>query len=236
MFAPGDLGCPCSTCPSAGSGYSSATTCASSRRRASSGLRGADLVAVPTAWVAGFDLSRPSDGVIEQVRARRVQANLADIRRRRLAELAPTRISPISARAASSIPTGGSSTGPPEDDEKIEVVEVDLARGGPGQAPRAGSRRRGSSHRRLRRAARLRPGPVFQPAAEASVSAITPGPALLRHASTGTAGSTSPTEVTSGPPTDRAAADPSATASSTVRGSTASPTRYSSETRPSSCS
>jgi predicted amidohydrolase len=39
-------------------------------------LRGAALIAVPTAWVAGFDRSRTGDGIIGQVRSAAVQANL----------------------------------------------------------------------------------------------------------------------------------------------------------------
>ena len=39
-------------------------------------LQGADVVAVPTAWVGGFDRDRPADGIIDQVRAAAVQANL----------------------------------------------------------------------------------------------------------------------------------------------------------------
>jgi predicted amidohydrolase len=39
-------------------------------------LQGADLVAVPTAWTGGFDPTPPADGVIDQVRAAAVQANL----------------------------------------------------------------------------------------------------------------------------------------------------------------
>jgi predicted amidohydrolase len=39
-------------------------------------LQGAELVAVPTAWVAGFDRAIPADGIIDQVRAAAVQANL----------------------------------------------------------------------------------------------------------------------------------------------------------------
>jgi N-carbamoylputrescine amidase len=39
-------------------------------------VRGAELVAVPTAWVAGFDRTIPADGIIDQVRAAAVQANL----------------------------------------------------------------------------------------------------------------------------------------------------------------
>jgi predicted amidohydrolase len=39
-------------------------------------LRGAELVAVPTAWVGGVDRAIPPDGIIDQVRAAAVQANL----------------------------------------------------------------------------------------------------------------------------------------------------------------
>lgn len=39
-------------------------------------LRGAELVAVPTAWVAGFDRTTPADGRIGQVDGAIVQANL----------------------------------------------------------------------------------------------------------------------------------------------------------------
>ena len=44
-------------------------------------LGGADLVAVPTAWVTGFDMQRPSDddGRIGQVDGARVQANLNQV-------------------------------------------------------------------------------------------------------------------------------------------------------------
>jgi len=42
-------------------------------------LRGADLIAVPTAWVGGFDAAAPADGIIDQVRGAAVQANLSGV-------------------------------------------------------------------------------------------------------------------------------------------------------------
>jgi predicted amidohydrolase len=42
-------------------------------------VRGADLIAVPTAWVGGFDPSPAPDGIIDQVRAVAVQANLSGV-------------------------------------------------------------------------------------------------------------------------------------------------------------
>jgi N-carbamoylputrescine amidase len=42
-------------------------------------LQGADLVAVPTAWTGGYDPTPPADGVIDQVRAAAVQANLDSV-------------------------------------------------------------------------------------------------------------------------------------------------------------
>jgi N-carbamoylputrescine amidase len=42
-------------------------------------LRGADVVAVPTAWVAGFDADLPVDRHIDQVQAAAVQANLDQV-------------------------------------------------------------------------------------------------------------------------------------------------------------
>lgn len=42
-------------------------------------LQGAELAAMPTAWVAGFDRVPPPDGVIGQVRAAMVQANLDSV-------------------------------------------------------------------------------------------------------------------------------------------------------------
>ena len=42
-------------------------------------LQGADVVAVPTAWVAGFDADLPDDRHIDQVQAAAVQANLDQV-------------------------------------------------------------------------------------------------------------------------------------------------------------
>ena len=42
-------------------------------------LQGADIAAVPTAWTGGFDPKPPADGIIDQVRAAAVQANLNSI-------------------------------------------------------------------------------------------------------------------------------------------------------------
>lgn len=57
-----------------------ATTCASWRSCVAWRCKNADLIAVPTAWVSGFDkVVRDGDGLIGQARGAIVQANLNQV-------------------------------------------------------------------------------------------------------------------------------------------------------------
>lgn len=76
IFDPGDLGLPVVDLPL---GRIGVLICYDLRFMEAArvlALRGAALIAVPTAWVGGFDQAPPTDGVIDQVRAAAVQANL----------------------------------------------------------------------------------------------------------------------------------------------------------------
>lgn len=76
LFAPGDLGLPVFTLPFGRVGLLVCYDLRFVEAMRILSLQGADLIAVPTAWTSGFDSDPPADGVIDQVRAAAVQANL----------------------------------------------------------------------------------------------------------------------------------------------------------------
>jgi N-carbamoylputrescine amidase len=91
-------------------------------------LQGADLVAVPTAWAPGFDRTPPPDGIIDQVKAAAVQANLNQVW---VACASRSGADGDLTYLGSSVivnPYGRIEYGPaPSDQEAIEVREIDLA-------------------------------------------------------------------------------------------------------------
>lgn len=91
-------------------------------------LQGADLIAVPTAWAPGFDRTPPPDGIIDQVRAAAVQANLNQVW---VACASRSGTDGDLTYLGSSVivdPHGRLTYGPaPRDEEVIEVMEIDFA-------------------------------------------------------------------------------------------------------------
>jgi predicted amidohydrolase len=79
LFAPGDAGLPVVDLPFGRVGVAVCYDLRFVETLRILALRGADVVAVPTAWTGGFDPNPPADGVIDQVRAAMVQANLNSV-------------------------------------------------------------------------------------------------------------------------------------------------------------
>jgi predicted amidohydrolase len=79
LFAPGDAGLPVVDLPFGRVGVAVCYDLRFVETLRILALQGADVVAVPTAWTGGFDPNPPADGVIDQVRAAMVQANLNSV-------------------------------------------------------------------------------------------------------------------------------------------------------------
>lgn len=79
LFAPGDAGLPVFDLPFGRIGIAVCYDLRFVETARILALRGADLIAVPTAWTGGFDPTPPADGVIDQARAAMVQANLNSV-------------------------------------------------------------------------------------------------------------------------------------------------------------
>lgn len=79
LFAPGDAGLPVVDLPFGRVGVVVCYDLRFVETMRILSLRGADIIAVPTAWTGGFDPKPPADGVIDQVRAAMVQANLNSV-------------------------------------------------------------------------------------------------------------------------------------------------------------
>ncbi len=91
-------------------------------------LQGADLVAVPTAWAPGFDRTPPPDGVIDQVKAAAVQANLDQVFIAAASRVGADGDLPFLGSSVIVDPHGRLVYGPAaREEEVIEVVELDLA-------------------------------------------------------------------------------------------------------------
>jgi predicted amidohydrolase len=147
IFAPGDRGLPVVDLPFGRIGI---LVCYDLRFLEAArvlALRGAALIAVPTAWVAGFDREPPADGIIEQVRGAAVQANLDQAF---IACASRTGADGDLTYLGSSCvldPYGRFAFGPaPHDAEQVAVVDADL-----GEAGAAGRRGAGISPREDRR-------------------------------------------------------------------------------------
>jgi predicted amidohydrolase len=128
LFTPGDLGLPVVSLPF---GRVGVLVCYDLRFPESLrilALQGADLAAMPTAWAPGYDRAPPADGIIGQVKAAAVQANLNQV-----FVAAASRVGAdgdLSYLGSSVIidPYGDCVHGPASGtDETIEVVPVDLA-------------------------------------------------------------------------------------------------------------
>lgn len=110
-------------------------------------LRGAALIGVPTAWVAGFDKSPPDDGVIDQVRAAAVQANLDQAFIACASRVGADGDLEYLGSSCVVNPYGRFVLGPASPSEEVvDVVELDL-----GEATAARERGSGISPRRNRR-------------------------------------------------------------------------------------
>jgi N-carbamoylputrescine amidase len=147
IFEPGDLGLPTVDLPFGRIGI---LVCYDLRFVESArvlALRGAALIAVPTAWVGGFDRERPADGIIDQVRGAAVQANLDMTFIACASRVGADGDLAYLGSSCVVDPYGRLVHGPaPGDAEEVAVVEVDLA-----QAAAAGRRGAGISPREDRR-------------------------------------------------------------------------------------
>jgi predicted amidohydrolase len=128
LFQPGDAGLPVVTLPFGRVGVIVCYDLRFPEALRILALQGADLVAIPTAWAPGFDRTPPPDGIIDQVRAAAVQANLNQVfvaAASRVGEDGDLRY------LGSSVvvdPHGRMAYGPASrDEEVIEVLELDLA-------------------------------------------------------------------------------------------------------------
>jgi predicted amidohydrolase len=128
IFQPGDAGLPVVTLPFGRIGVVVCYDLRFPEAMRILALRGADLIAVPTAWAPGFDRTPPPDGVIDQVRAAAVQANLNQVW---VACASRSGADDDLTYLGSSVivnPHGRIEYGPaPRDEEVIEVAEIDLA-------------------------------------------------------------------------------------------------------------
>lgn len=79
LFAPGDAGLPVVDLPFGRVGVIVCYDLRFPEALRILALQGADLVAIPTAWAPGFDRTPPPDGIIDQVHAAAVQANLNQV-------------------------------------------------------------------------------------------------------------------------------------------------------------
>lgn len=110
-------------------------------------LKGADVVAVPTAWVGGFDRSTSSSGSIGQVDGVLVQANLDQVYIACADQVGTEATIHFLGRSVVADPYGNPMVGPlSADEDELVVVEVD-----PAVAREAQERGRGISPRHNRR-------------------------------------------------------------------------------------
>ena len=128
LFAPGDLGLPVVSLPFGRVGIIVCYDLRFPEALRILSLQGADLVAIPTAWAPGYDKAAPADGVIDQVKAALVQANINQV-----FVAAASRVGADGnlGYLGSSVvidPYGRPLFGPASrDDEVVEVVPMDLA-------------------------------------------------------------------------------------------------------------
>lgn len=128
LFTPGDTGLPIVSLPFGRIGILVCYDLRFVETMRILSLRGADLIAVPTAWAPGFDKTPPPDGIIDQVRAVAVQANLCQV-----FAAAASRVGAdgdLSFLGSSVIvnPQGRFVYGPASmEDEAVHVEEIDLA-------------------------------------------------------------------------------------------------------------
>jgi N-carbamoylputrescine amidase len=128
IFQPGDVGLPVVTLPFGRVGVVVCYDLRFPEAMRVLALQGADLVAVPTAWAPGFDRTPPPDGIIDQVKAAAVQANLNQVW---VACASRSGADGDLGYLGSSVvvnPHGRIEYGPaPRDQEVIEVIEIDMA-------------------------------------------------------------------------------------------------------------
>jgi N-carbamoylputrescine amidase len=128
LFEPGDAGLPIVTLPF---GRVGVVVCYDLRFLEALrilSLRGADLVAVPTAWAPGFDRTPPPDGIIDQVKAAAVQANLNQLFIAAASRVGADGDLPYLGSSAIINPHGRFVIGPvSQTDEVIETAQLDFA-------------------------------------------------------------------------------------------------------------
>jgi predicted amidohydrolase len=128
LFEPGNVGLPVISLPFARLGMLVCYDLRFPEALRIVSLQGADLVAIPTAWAPGFDRTPPPDGVIDQVRAAMVQANLDQVFIAAASRVGADGDLPFLGSSVIVDPHGRLVYGPaPRDEEVIEVVELDLA-------------------------------------------------------------------------------------------------------------
>jgi N-carbamoylputrescine amidase len=128
LFAPGNVGLPVVTLPFGRVGVIVCYDLRFPEALRILALQGADIAAIPTAWAPGFDRTPPPDGIIDQVRAAAVQANLNQVFVAAASRVGTDDDLPYLGSSVVVDPHGRLVYGPASrEDEVIEVVELDLA-------------------------------------------------------------------------------------------------------------
>jgi predicted amidohydrolase len=128
IFQPGDAGLPVVTLPFGRVGVVVCYDLRFPEAMRILALQGADIVAVPTAWAPGFDRTPPPDGIIDQVRAAAVQANLNQVFVAAASRVGSDGDLTYLGSSVVVNPHGRLEYGPASrEDEVIEVIELDLA-------------------------------------------------------------------------------------------------------------
>jgi predicted amidohydrolase len=128
LFEPGNVGLPVVTLPFGRVGVIVCYDLRFPEALRILALQGADLAAIPTAWAPGFDRTPPPDGIIDQVRAAAVQANLNQVFVAAASRVGADGDLTYLGSSVVVDPHGRLVFGPASrDEETIEVVELDLA-------------------------------------------------------------------------------------------------------------
>lgn len=128
LFEPGNVGLPVVTLPFGRVGVIVCYDLRFPEALRLLALQGADLAAIPTAWAPGFDRTPPPDGIIDQVRAAAVQANLNQVFVAAASRVGVDDDLPYLGSSVVVDPHGRFVYGPASRaDELVEVVEIDLA-------------------------------------------------------------------------------------------------------------
>ena len=128
LFEPGNMGLPVVTLPFGRVGIIVCYDLRFPEALRLLALQRADLAAIPTAWAPGFDRTPPPDGIIDQVHAAAVQANLNQVFVAAASRVGTDDDLPYLGSSVIVDPHGRYVYGPASrDEEVVEVVELDLA-------------------------------------------------------------------------------------------------------------